>query len=132
MWCWACIDGSPSEGAICEACGAPPWEQGNGPNGVYIVRAIEAGMLKIGISKCIPMRVANFGERVELVTALWGANRAVEAWLHRMFWDVRDPNSALGWRLPAYTEWFWPTPALRRLAEDREFVRDGRLWEDPA
>jgi hypothetical protein len=80
-------------------------------------------MFKIGISKCVPMRVANFGKRVELVTVLWGANRHVESWLHDMFADGR---------VPAHTEWFWATHGPRGIGSyDREFIRDGCLWEDP-
>lgn len=129
--CWACIDGEQAARRYCYACGAPPWKETKGPNGVYIVQAVEAGMLKIGISRSVPMRVARFGKRVKLVTVLWGADRYVEAWLHRMFSETRDPRAALDWDLPAFTEWFWPTPALKRLADDREFLRHGCLWEDP-
>lgn len=125
-FCWACGESIPDL-VPCGHCGAPFWLPNDGPSGVYIVQDRRSEMVKIGFSTSIPMRLGNFGSRVSHVRPLWGATVAVERWLHLTFSASRDPAGAHRLGLPAHTEWFWPTEALRRLAAGREFIRDGNL-----
>lgn len=132
--CWACADPAP-ENRTCPYCGAPPWTRTGGPDGVYVIRA-ECGLVKVGYSKVgVYARVhaieKECGEPLEILSVLWGADTRVERWLQQVFADTRDRRAAEDHGLAFPTEWFWPTPALDRLAAGREHMRDGVLWEDP-
>ena len=131
--CWACAVPTYLHSG-CPDCGAPPWTQTHGPDGVYVIQAL-CGLTKVGYSTKVAQRVHAIAleSRQSLTTlaVLWGASMHVEKWLHSVLEDTRDRNAARDHGLAYQTEWFWPTPALRRLATGLEHMRDGVLWEDP-
>jgi hypothetical protein len=132
--CWACAYDCDQFGT-CPDCGAPSWptQREATTRGVYILQA-ECGLVKIGISGTVARRITALrrkaDERLDVLTVLWGASIYVEIWLHGRFTETCDESFAEAHGLPNHTEWFWPTPALRRLAEDREFIFEGMQWED--
>lgn len=133
--CWACGEPCDVERS-CPGCDAPPWPFGGGTGGVYILRAT-CGLVKIGFSGNIDQRTAGLvsqarrhGHGVEVICELRGAGRNVERFLHDRFCETRDYGEARDLGLPAPTEWFWPTPALRRLVDGGEFIRGDERWRE--
>lgn len=132
MTCWACGEPCPVD-EPCKWCDAPAWPDAGGPGGVYILHA-DCGLVKIGYSGQVINRTAALvaqaarrGQHVTVVSGLPGAGRNVERFLHDKFCETRDSREARALGLPAPTEWFWPTPALRRLVAGEEFIP----WESP-
>jgi hypothetical protein len=132
MFCWAC-DKRFTDARRCPECLAPVWARDVRRGGVYVIEA-ECGLVKIGYSNNFDKRftqlVKDSHEWLELRTTFPGAGRDIEAWLHGVFNEVRDPKMARAFGLPNVSEWFWWTPALRRLASDDVFMLDGKVWEE--
>lgn len=118
-------------GGRCWYCGAPPWSgfvesrwTVDDRPGVYVL-ATDVGMYKIGMSQRgvagrvehLIGRAARSGVRCWLEFWLPGASPAIERWLHQTLADTRDRSWARAELLPHPSEWFWPTPALRALAD---------------
>ena len=134
--CWACDYEPLVPEPACEYCGAPVCISDGRPS-VYVLAAA-CGLWKVGISVNVPARLKQLrseawrGSRdFQLLVVVPGAGREVERWLHSLLRDVRDPGWARAEGLPSHTEWFWPTPTLRRMVAGLEFVHPGgAVWED--
>lgn len=135
--CWACEEGVIHWGLdhACNRCAAPAWEAGPAEGGVYVLKAVDCGLYKIGYSRrSLRARVRALQEQsddvLQYAAVLWAASAKVERWLHGIFADVRDESTAVDAGLACHTEWFWPTPTLQRLIQGDYFMRNGEAWEN--